>query len=797
MALETQLQELINLLRGAVRDGSLGAGMDDLSKHMDKLSDVESDRLAQELKHKKVEAELNKSTMVMFSSASKRIGVFSKDLGLHSKLLSSSFMEALDRLDYENFELVPEALQKHLKETESFRTTIIRGNADVIKFINGVREAADTVELIDKAMAASQDERKIYEAQLKQKAKEQNTTVEKLIKGRSRLNKQVEEGIKVQEKLNDQMRGGSFGRFSDSMSRLTNPMGALSTAVAGLTHAFGEAARPAARFGTEVSDSLTAFMAGMNPEEMAQNMAEYRQSINASGLGLEGFREVTEQGSLALTGWTGELRDAVRVQASAFGMAQRFGVSSQAQMQTFMDTQVRTFKQFNEVFSMTAEEFVQMNKQLESSQSVNEQIYRLNRQQRVQHAQEIQQTVLRLRTFGLMQEQAMKVVDAMAAIGAKSPKERMKEAAKLQAVGGALGFGQAAEEMATIMRRGMRGEGDYERFAELQKEAQGVVGQRMGEGFASELMTAQMLETTGLEHLLGPKSDFATLNTEQYKAIQDIDRHAVDRNEILGKTLGALGAIDMIQAALTGPIMKALAAIAAAVGVGVGGKMLQGAAASLLGAGGGKTLLGLLARFIPMLLGGGLIIGGVVAAVSAFMGKKDEEDNRISAEVREQNQAVQRYLDKLAAGSAVARQNAMRAVGMENRGRLTGGFLGLDRDIRVAGGKTMDYSDYQKMSKGERERIDLAYLIERMEAKRNKLTVDQATDANTNHRELIAELQEQIGVLRGLEEKFQRPIENLTQTVEKQTEQQGERHREAMKKVNGRTNRLIWTPAGG
>jgi len=794
MPLEQQLQELIGVLKGAVRDGSLGIGVDNLSKSMDKLSDTEADRIAQEMKLKKAEAELNKATMKTFSSASQRIGTFSKDIGIHSKLLASSFMDAVDKLDYANFEMVPETLQKHLKQTEMFSKTVIRGNADVMKFVKEVSNAAEIVELLNKMDTASFEERQVYAAQVKRLAAQEGKSLHRVIVERKKYEKKLKEGIKIQQKMNDKMRGGFMGRLGDSMSRLTDKFASLGTVIAGLTHAFGEAARPAARFGTEVSDSLTAFMAGMNPEEMAQNMAEYRQTINASGLGMDGFREVTEQGSLALTGWTGELRDAVRVQASAFGMAQRFGAGNQAQMQAFMDTQVRTFKQFNEVFSMTAEEFVQMNKQLESSQAVNEQIYRLNRQQRVQHAQEIQQTVLRLRTFGLMQEQAMKVVDAMAALGAKSPKERLKEAAKLQAVGGALGFGQAAEEMAVIMRRGMRGEGDYERFAELQKEAQTVVGQRMGEGFASEMMTAQMLETTGLEHLLGPKSDFANLNTEQYKAIQDIDKHAVKRNEILGKTLGV---IDTIQSLLSGPIMKALGTLVAA---GAAGGLAAGAGKLMSGLG-GNLLKGLLGRIVGIVLGGGII--GLIATTvgpmlwSMFSDKNKDDDKPFeSPEAKRVRQAHEQAVhDKVM--SEIAKTYGR--TGVSTFRAQESGFLGLGPEqFKLASGKKMDVSEFAQLSTRERtgHRLDDVLMKLHAEQKKYEDLQDMGNQLTQKQLDTLTAVKDDIARMTQIQEAIKED-KGVLNAIEKGNAQSQDQHEEVMRKGSSKSNRLIWTPVAG
>lgn len=797
MSLEQSVNELVNVLKNAVRDGSLGTGTARLNDTIVTLNKTEAERLALQQKITKAEKDMARDSQLMYRSFKGRLDKFAGNLELSSNLITNAFTNAAEALDYDNFELLPTAMQAEFAKA-----------GDVVKQlgVQAGRSAADMLTVnqhIDEMTAILEEHKNATEwsaeatEKLSQIADHTGVSFAELADDASVLQRNLVEANEARAELTRKMRGGEFGDFADTVRGMSNKLAQFGVVVSGLTHAFGEAARPAFRFGTEIGDSLTAFMAGMNPEEMAQNMAEYRQTINASGMGMDGFRDVTEKGTLALSGWTGELRDAVRVQASAFGMAQRFGAANQSQIQSFMDTQVRTFKQFNSVFSMTAEEFVAMNKQLESSQSVNEQIYRLNRQQRVQHAQEIQQTVLRLRTMGLMQEQAMKVVDAMAAIGAKSPKERMKEAAKLQAVGGALGFGQAAEEMATIMRRGMRGEGDYERFAELQKEAQSAVGAKMGQGFASEMMTAQMLESTGLEQLLGPKSDFADLNTEQYKAIQNLEDHATQQNEYAAK---AIGIIDMIQSLLAGPIVKALGVIAGAVAMAAGGSLLQSAAASLLGGGGLKAIFGTILRFIGP--------AGIVASIIGMVGhamadKKDKAvDYGTSAELEalktKRRTAIASEMQQAmaAAEDYMKKRGTQRDYGMQYGSTWSLGPLS-NNALRTASGEA--YEGKMGSFTHERASADLEVALKQMETDRKTAAGELADAQKEGDKEKIKIAEDHLEVMKEnlkMLEELSKRNKNIEDGIVDGNTTAEEQLKEAKKANSTNNNTLRWTLAG-
>ncbi len=622
MALEDEVRSLVDTLNSALKDGSLGGGRDrdDVNKLLEQRKAARE--RAENLKFEKAKQDVLKESTRIFGSFNKALAKYTSDMSMGSKVIADSFEKAAEGLNYDNLKLVPDALQNELRKSPMFSKTNIKSLEDTFQFFENIAEKKDLLEsgavmdyLMNGATASAESLEK-----LKVVADKEGITIKELALQRRRLTKEVEEATIAQQELTRKMKGGILGETVDKFKAAGESMAKLKKAVTAIADGILKTMSPAMKFGTEYMDSVTSALAGMSPVEMAQNVATFRQSIQAAGMSIDDFRSITEQGAFGLTSYTGELKDAVKVQASAFETAKRAGLSERGEMRAFMNTQMETFKRFNMVFSLTSEQFAEMNKQIKNSSAINEQLYRLNKKQRLQAIQDIQQTMLQLRTMGLMQDQALKVVEAMSAIAAKSPRERLKQAAKLQAVGGALGFGAEAGEAAQIMRRGFRGEGDRERFAALQQTMQKGMGDFMSQGLPQEMMAMQLLQTTKLEDLLGPKSAFKDLNTEQFQATKNVEKLMKKRVEQGGQMVALMQGI---KAFFSGPIAGMISGIGATLGLIVGGKWLQGAIGGALSGGNmGKSIvtraLGMVMRF----LGPVGIIGSVVAAVGVHMKKK-------------------------------------------------------------------------------------------------------------------------------------------------------------------------------
>jgi hypothetical protein len=567
-----------------------------------------------------------------------------------------------------------------------------------------------------------------------------------------------------------------------NLFKFAGQLKATTVALVGFSKPLINAGLSAARTGTQL-EVLAAAARGMSPEELNQLQAEHRRIIASSNLTLDEFNNKISEGASSLITYTGSLRDAHRMNAESFNMARVLGT----EQGKFMREQQERFKHLNRTISMSAEQFMEMNKQLMDSRAVQEQIYRINVAQRGAFFQDLQNTYEKLTIDGLLHEQAMKVVETLAAIGAKSPRERMREAAKMQAVMGAMGMGDVGAEAAELYRRGLRGEGEAERFAELMKQAQTGIGEVMGRDFASEMLTAQIIESAGLGQLLGPQSDFADLNVRQTVGIDNFH----DSYKKLGGEANAwLERIFHINSVgtsfLTGPMGQMLGQIVAIMvamkAMGIGGAGLGGRGLGTIGRGMGGKILGL----------GGGVMGGLATGYLTYQQLKDDE--RVSGEER-WGRTLGSGIGTTAgvAGGMLAGMKMGAMTGMVGGplgaiiGTLVGGAAGavLGESIGGSIGTVLKEGNMEQTKHLERVREREAEDREEEEKKR-----EEAEKQNLATNERTAELLSKVA----------NESEQTNQNIKEQTRQQREQHDE---KKRGEDNwwRLNWLrkvePIGG
>lgn len=778
---EQQANRMIDLLESILRGGNIGAGVDDktakdLNKAIKGLTKETKNAKEQELKVQAAKDKMDQATQRLTKSYVSNLTQFSRNLGVQMTLVSDALTESTKNLNYEALDLLPAAFQSQLKNSMS---TVLKGISK-IRTIDDVEEFGKRLEvlnLISKELAKGEIEARDARRRANAVLKKFGTSIKRGANVQEELNKTIEEGIKVQAKVAQQARGGWLAELTDKGKALGGVFGKLAVAATAVYVQLMDVAKPAMRYGTYVADSFQAFRAGMNPEEFASIQAQYRQQIGAAGLSLTDFQKTIMDGANSLTAYTGELKDAVRIQADAFAMARTYGVQDEQATQAFINRQDRLFKEFNSVFSMTAEEFVNMNEQIRNSTAVQENIYRLNRKQRQLYIEQYQQTVAQLRINGLSQEAAMRATEAMAALGAESPKERLKKAAKLQAIGGALGFGPEAGRAAEMIRKRQTATPE---FAELMKTMEKRTGAIMGQGLPQEMMVSQMLQTTGLENLLGPKSAFADLNTRQYDAITNLGDAATKRNEQLGDVVAGMQQLNQF---FTGPWGKMMGSIASGVGVIASLMLGKGALKGLANMGGGKSLftksMGEMKEWFKGASKFGKIAGGALVA-SALAGAW-EFGTFIGTAI----------FDYLEANFPKVNDWIGKTVATLNPFDNNAGFFEPDK-------KERKFATAQEIfTKNIGEVNDII-------AQKQKEQQALLADTNAANKEANAK---QAELLQTQIEQQQEALERLTALLEKskqqvdetkvQTEQQKVQHKELMDNTSGKSNRLIWTQLAG
>jgi len=763
---DAQLQEIIDVLRnieknGPVSAGGTSGGTGGSSSSTAAARSALSEK-ARELRIQKEMNHINDDAVKTYKRLYRAVNDTSKNYDEAAEILEKKFTRELSALDFRNLKQLPSTMSSMLAKTEHLSNQKLETEEDVLKFM---------------------EKKKKQEAKVARNLKLLGLTIEQAREKRLRSVKVLDEYNDVLVETSAAMTEVNSKRKS-SLSGFVNSLKESGEKLRKFGQIAASATAPALKFGTNLSSSLTAFEAGMDPAEMAKHLADNRRTMNAMGTNMDAFREQTEKGTFELTAWTGELQDSVKLQAQAIEMGKRFGTGDMAD---FMEGQVRSFKKFHDTFSMTTEEFMAMNKQIKESQSINAQIYKMDVKRRAGYLLDTQNTIARLKIDGLAQEQAMKVVEAMAQIGAQSPKERMKQAAKMQAVGGALGFGAEAAEAAKLMRRGFRQEGDKARFADLQKVMQKATGQFMNQGFGQEMMASQMIEATGIGQLLGPESAFQALNTEQTMAIKDVGAVTRESNTIAGSALATQQSMEKL---LEGPVIEGLrGAKRAAEGIYdlmVAGALMKG---GFMDEGKGKGKLG---RFTKLRSAAGLGSAASLAG-AAYAGWEIGTmiDETWAEQAPDSHKAMQKGVGGLVAD----------VVGIFNEDIAK---LNEKEEIRHAGhmemmkgGEVNKYSkDYGKLTKEQRNDTWLAIAKSTEDLKKSQ---DEYRKSDSDDREqrminLEKEIQINEALLQKLEEidnGIKEGNKKVTEKLEEGNKDRQENHKDSMDKKDNAVN-VTW-----
>jgi hypothetical protein len=283
------------------------------------------------------------------------------------------------------------------------------------------------------------------------------------------------------------------------------------------------------KYNTNLLSSLEGMAAlGMSGEAYGKLQADNMQAIHASAESMQDLNESMQDfthdlvsGSWGLLGFTGSLEAGARLQASLMAQSRKItasGVSEEA----YKQTSLKTFKEMNSVFGTTAEQFQALNEQVTNTSAAQENLYRVTAAQRGQVAAGMVQNVEYLQTQGLLQEQAKGLVDMFQEMNAQSPKNRRKQAAEIAAVGGAIGLGPQAQELAELIRRGARTHEEQHRQVELEAQIQAKAQAKYAAtapGGAAETVLYELTNRAGLGGVFAQKGAAAGLGTQQGLAI--------------------------------------------------------------------------------------------------------------------------------------------------------------------------------------------------------------------------------------------------------------------------------------
>ncbi len=290
-----------------------------------------------------------------------------------------------------------------------------------------------------------------------------------------------------------------------------------------------------ARYGTTVQDvlSVQARMTGMSIEELAAVQAQYRQEILATGGNFQQFNQWLSDSAWNLRLYTGSLAEGARVAASNVRMSLIFGSTTDEAAQ-LLQQQNEQFQRWNRLFGMTADEFIDFNNMLLSNTTIQGQLYLISQNQRKAYLEGIRTNYELLRTFGLLDDEAKSVLQTFQSMGVMSPRERLRQAYRIQAFAGMMGIGQVGAEAAQLLIRGLRTPEEQQRFAELTRQITEQTAALGQQGFGTELVLRSVLERMDLDRYFGPQGEFSKLATRQLLKIDDGVREQQTQTNIFG-----------------------------------------------------------------------------------------------------------------------------------------------------------------------------------------------------------------------------------------------------------------------
>jgi hypothetical protein len=190
--------------------------------------------------------------------------------------------------------------------------------------------------------------------------------------------------------------------------------------------------------------------------------------------------------------------------------------------------------------------------------------------------------------MGMTEQQAKAVNKTLAKMAGQGPIDRIKQAAKMRAMGGAMGVA-GADEAARIHIKGQRAtEAEKETLRQFASNMSNKMSESQTGSMGGEIFAATLSDKLGMTQLLGPGSDF---NTRQAKALE-IDEKSLSLQEKMFKLVEqGIEGFDMLKAGASNPVVQSIASLGALltnlIGSGVAGIISAIVANKLMGGGGG------------------------------------------------------------------------------------------------------------------------------------------------------------------------------------------------------------------
>lgn len=551
-----------------------------------------------------------------------------------SQLSSSAFQQALNNVDLEDLDT---------KFVDEFKSAMSGSNNSIVSQMGQNINSLTDVMQAELDLQAKQafiglrrqfDDGALTAAQFLGKVEDAGISVEKFDELMGEANDGLEEMERTTMDLSAAMTQASrtFVVESKTLMEKLAEAGRKSGAFAAagmLANATYDAATAAAELGAGMN-MIDAGYLGTTSRELSMVQAQHKQTIMATGQTFDEFNDATRQGVYGLRTLTGSLLDGVKINAQSMTTFRNLSGAFENQGD-YMNDQQKLYKQMHDTFSMTSDQFNQFNEQMLNSTNVQSSLYRLNKDQRLQAFQDIQQTATQLRLQGMTNEEAQNVIEHFAEMsGKKDPLDVLRDAVKVQAFAGSMGMGAQGAEYARLARSG---NADPAEMARLVREIDQAHQARMAGGTEGQRIAQyRVMSGLGVGDLFGSNGIARGLETRQDMAIGGgTGGGAKQVADAVGHLPEAMGAVLLGGDMMNSPLGKAIRAIEISTGItaaSAGGSMLGGLRKGLNKIPGlGKNIMSL-GRLGMMGTAGlaGTVGYGAYKGTTALLGKTDKDE---------------------------------------------------------------------------------------------------------------------------------------------------------------------------
>lgn len=381
----------------------------------------------------------------------------------------------------------------------------------------------------------------------------------------------------------------AFGKVYGGLRNLGRMFTANANMYSGLTKTLTDF-QAALRVGLDFNP-VEAIKSGLAPDEYIKLQAEQRSVINATKGGFEQWKsniddlaKVPVKGAThSLAVLTGSLGEGTKAAAKLFDIAQSQGVAAN-QAGNMSDYLAASFSRLQKEMSINIDDFTKLHDTLLQDADVRKVMLRMNQRQRMDYFKTAEKIALFAKSMGASTEQAAEFQQQMAKMQGMDAKDRLKAAARVQAVGSALGRGEDAARMAAIMRKGSRASSDeMAELARLRESFGETLNQFTGQGLSQELIGnkfAQMTEGMFTDILQEGKAAQVGANKVEPTQLADrLDGFASKFGLSVNDFVKGMGQLNAFVRSGVGEILLSIAgsipSIAGTIAAGLGGVALK------------------------------------------------------------------------------------------------------------------------------------------------------------------------------------------------------------------------------